>query len=77
MKPALNRPESTYILGSVNQQEFFSRSPSLLENQRETLLEISEAIASHRDLTELFHSLGPSLHRVVQFDFLNLILHEP
>ena len=77
MKPVLNRPEGTYILGSVNQQEFFSGSPSLLENQRETLLEISEAIASHRDLTELFHSLGPSLHRVVQFDFLNLILHEP
>src|SRR5918995_4635530 len=74
MKHVLNRSEGTYILGSV---DVFSPSPTLLESQRETLLEISEAIASHRDLAELFHSLAPSLHRVVQFDFLNLILHEP
>jgi formate hydrogenlyase transcriptional activator len=49
----------------------------LLEDQRHTLLEISEAIASYRDLAELFHGLAPRLHRVIQFDFVNLILHDP
>jgi formate hydrogenlyase transcriptional activator len=49
----------------------------LLEDQRHTLLEISGAIASYSDLAELFHNLAPSLHRVVQFDFVNLILHDP
>ncbi|MET0585056.1 MAG: sigma 54-interacting transcriptional regulator, partial [Candidatus Binatia bacterium] len=41
------------------------------------LLEISEAIASHRELDQLFRDLAPRLHRVVEFDFANLILHEP
>src|SRR3989449_1542788 len=49
----------------------------LLHSQYQALLEISEAIASHQDLDELFHGLAPSLHRVVQFDFVNLILYEP
>ncbi|MEX0802287.1 MAG: GAF domain-containing protein, partial [Candidatus Binatia bacterium] len=73
----MNRSEAPYILDSVDEQEVLSRSANLLESQRETLLEISEAIASHRNLTELFHGLAPRLHRVVQFDFLNLILREP
>jgi formate hydrogenlyase transcriptional activator len=41
-----------------------------------TLLEVSESIASHRELGELFHDLAPRLHRVVHFDFINLILHD-
>ncbi len=49
----------------------------LLHSQYQTLLEISEAIALHRDLDQLFGELAPRLHRVVQFDFANLILHEP
>ena len=49
----------------------------LLHSQYQTLLEISEAIASHRDLDALFKELAPRLHHVVQFDFANLILHEP
>ena len=49
----------------------------LLHSQYQALLEISEAIASHRDLDQLFHDLAPRLHRVVQFDFANLILYEP
>jgi len=40
-------------------------------------LEISEAIASHRELDQLFRDLAPRLHRVVEFDFANLILYEP
>src|SRR5918996_2013520 len=49
----------------------------LLHSQYQALLEISEAIASHRELDQLFKDLAPRLHRVVQFDFANLILHEP
>ncbi|MGH9593478.1 MAG: GAF domain-containing protein, partial [Bryobacteraceae bacterium] len=43
----------------------------------QVLLEVAEAIASHRDLAELFHELSVRLHGVVQFDYLNLILHDP
>jgi formate hydrogenlyase transcriptional activator len=48
-----------------------------LHGQYQALLEISEAIASHRELDQLFRDLAPRLHRVVEFDFANLILHEP
>jgi formate hydrogenlyase transcriptional activator len=57
---------------TIEQQEM-----ELLHSQYQALLEISEAIASHRDLDQLFNDLAPRLHRVVQFDFANLILHEP
>ena len=49
----------------------------LLQDQYQALLEVSEAIALHRDLDRLFEDLAPRLHRVVQFDFANLILYEP
>ena len=49
----------------------------LLHSQYQALLEISEAIASHRELDPLFHDLAPRLHRVLEFDFANLILYEP
>jgi formate hydrogenlyase transcriptional activator len=45
--------------------------------QHQALLEVAEAIAQHRDLGELFHELAERLHRVVNFDYLNLILHDP
>lgn len=41
------------------------------------LLEVSEAIASHRDLPGLVHELALRLPRVVSFDFLALVLHDP
>jgi formate hydrogenlyase transcriptional activator len=47
------------------------------EAQHRALLEVSEAISQHRDLAELFHELAERLHRVVDFDYLNLILHDP
>ncbi len=43
----------------------------------QVLLEVAEAIASHRDLGDLFHDLAGRLHRVVRFEYLNLILHDP
>ena len=47
-----------------------------LDGQRQALLEVAEAIALHRDLGELFHDLAGRLHRVVKFDYLNLVLHD-
>jgi formate hydrogenlyase transcriptional activator len=38
------------------------------------LLQVSESIASHRDLAELFRSLATLLHRLVTFDFICLTL---
>jgi formate hydrogenlyase transcriptional activator len=41
------------------------------------LIEVSEAIASHRNLDDLFHDLAERLPRVVSFDYINLLLHDP
>ncbi len=42
----------------------------------QTLLEISGSIAAHRDLADLFHEIAQSLHRVVRFTYMRLILHD-
>ena len=42
----------------------------------QTLLAVSEAIVSHRDLHALFHDLASRLHQVVRFDYLALVLHD-
>ncbi len=41
------------------------------------LLEVSEAIASHRDLDELFKDLARRLPPIVPFDYINVTLHQP
>jgi len=41
------------------------------------LLEVTESIASHRDLEELFRDLAHRLPQVVPFDYINAVLHEP
>ena len=41
------------------------------------LVEVSESIASHRNLNNLFHDLAERLPRVVSFDYINLLLHDP
>ena len=41
------------------------------------LLEVSEAIASHRDLEDLFRDLAQRLPQIVPFDYINAVLHEP
>lgn len=41
------------------------------------LLEVSESIASHRDLEELFRDLAQRIPQIVPFDFINAVLHEP
>jgi formate hydrogenlyase transcriptional activator len=40
------------------------------------LLAVSEAIASHRDLSALLRELADRLHQVVRFDYLGLNLHD-
>ncbi|MGQ0591999.1 MAG: hypothetical protein ACT4QB_04920, partial [Gammaproteobacteria bacterium] len=44
--------------------------------QYRTLLEVSETIAAHRDLPDLFHELAQSLHKVVRFAYMRLILYD-
>jgi len=44
--------------------------------QYRTLLAVSQAIVSQRDLHALFHELADRLHQVAGFDFLALVLHE-
>src|ERR1039458_285480 len=41
------------------------------------LFDLSQSIAGHSDLETLCNSLAGSLRRVVSFDFLALILHDP
>jgi formate hydrogenlyase transcriptional activator len=41
------------------------------------LLQVSESIASHRNLNELFEDLAARLPPVVPFDYINLLLHDP
>jgi formate hydrogenlyase transcriptional activator len=56
---------------SRNGEALFSRE------QYRTLLEVAEVIAVHRTLDELFHDLAQRLPRIVPFDFINLVLHDP
>ena len=65
------------MLDAVNEQILPPPEPDLLHSQYQALLEISEAIAVHRDLNELFHDLAQRLPRIVPFDFINLVLHDP
>src|SRR6266705_3813978 len=48
-----------------------------LAEQYQALLEVSEAIAVHRDLSSLFHDLVQRLHHVVNFEYMRLLLHDP
>ena len=41
------------------------------------LLEVTESIASHRDLEALFRDLARRLPPVVPFDYMNAVLHDP
>jgi formate hydrogenlyase transcriptional activator len=60
-------------MSTVNLQE----KPTVTSDQCRALFAVSDAIASHRDLTALFHELAGRLPRVVAFDVLSLVLHDP
>ena len=74
--PVLIGDPSTYNLTAVKDATIERQEMDLLHGQYQALLEISEAIASHRELDRLFAELAPRLHRVVQFDFANLMLYD-
>jgi formate hydrogenlyase transcriptional activator len=65
------------MLDEMDEPEKPASGAAAIPQQYSALLEVSEAIASHRDLSALFQDLARSLHRVVSFDFLALILYEP
>ncbi len=48
---------------------------SMIE-QYQGLLEVSEAIVSHRDLSKLFQVLADRLSPIVDFDYMNVMLHD-
>ncbi|MFB3922696.1 MAG: sigma 54-interacting transcriptional regulator [Terriglobia bacterium] len=52
------------------------RESDSLAGRYRALLEVSEAIAVHRELPALFQDLARSLHGVVNFEFLTLILYD-
>ena len=58
--------------GQLAQQEL-----ALERDRLRLLLEVSEAIASHRDIDELFRDLAGRLPHVVPFDYINVVLHVP
>lgn len=47
-----------------------------LAEQYRALLEVSESIAAHQDLTELFRALAQRLPRVLKFSSIQLALHD-
>ncbi|HZT32610.1 MAG TPA: sigma 54-interacting transcriptional regulator [Bryobacteraceae bacterium] len=48
--------------------------PDSLEARYAALLEVTESIVRHRQLADLFGELNQSLHRLVPFDFIALVL---
>lgn len=51
-------------------------SPEGTQQRHRALLDVSEKIAAHRDLPALFHELAKTLHGLVHFDYLNLVLYD-
>jgi hypothetical protein len=48
----------------------------LNEAEAHRRLEVIESIASHRDLSDLFHDLAQLLRNILQFDHLSVRLHD-
>ena len=56
---------------------FSDGSSDLHRGRYHALFAVSDAIASHRDLSALFHELAGRLARVVEFNALSVVLHDP
>src|SRR5262245_16623764 len=61
----------------MNQPHLSQVRPEELVRRYKSLLDVSRAIASTQNQTELFSELAHHLRQVVRFDFLCVILHEP
>src|SRR5262245_19604033 len=57
-------------------QDVLDPSQLRLEQYR-ALLQVSEAIAVNRNLSDLIHDLSGRLQEAAQFDYISLILHDP
>src|SRR5262245_43633676 len=74
LRPVIEDPSSEFL----GMSELMHETQTLFtRDQYRTLLEVAEAIAVHRDLGELFDDLGQRLPRMVPFDYINLVLHDP
>ena len=56
--------------------DFKEGSAGFQVDRYQSLLEIADLIAQHRDLAGLFHDLARHLRHVINFDFLNYVLHD-
>ena len=65
------------MLAAMSGQESGEEKAQALRHQYQTLLEVTESIASHRDLSELFHVLAQPLRNILHFDYLSVRLHDP
>jgi formate hydrogenlyase transcriptional activator len=66
-------------VGNVLHAERAAAAQAALSHERDRLrlvLEVSESIASHRRLDDLFRDLAERLPRVVPVDYINLLLHD-
>ena len=64
---------------NVLHEESASATQAQLSKERDRLrllLEVSESIASLRNLNDLFRDLAARLPRVVEFDYINVFLHD-
>ena len=61
----------------MRDQTFRDPQAEALREQYETLLEVTESIASHSDLSALFHDLAQPLRNILHFDYISVRLHDP
>ncbi len=52
-------------------------APSCSIEQYPALLQVSESISKHGDLTELLQDLAQGLPRILPLNFIGLVLHVP
>ncbi|HKX27014.1 MAG TPA: hypothetical protein VJ302_04900, partial [Blastocatellia bacterium] len=53
-----------------------AQSLDLQQQQYRTLFELSKAIASHRNLSDLFHDLAVRLNQIFDFHSIGILLHD-
>src|SRR6185437_5872352 len=64
--------------GSTLSENTARLAPSGLPSEKYVaLLELSRAITSHRDMSELFHNLACELKNLFEFRYLGVYLHDP
>ena len=71
-----SRRIANLLEGIVNTNTLQAVAPDLQTKKYLTLLELSKAIAAHRDLPQLFHELACRLHNLVSFNSLGVMLHD-